>query len=586
MSDMASDVDMRTDAIDVTGDGGVLKEKSDMASDVDMRTDAIDVTGDGGVLKEVLVAGHGNAHPQKNDEVSVHYVGTLQSDGSKFDSSRDKDTPFKFKLGMGSVIKGWDAGVATMKRGEKAIFTIRSDYGYGDTGSGKIPAGATLIFEVELLSWNEIDITGDGKVSLKHVEKGTGYKTPGRDDEVTIKWEGRFNGVVFSSSSNNDFELVKLGAPGCPVPNGVQKAICKEIKKGGKAIITLADAYGEEGMPDAGIPAGAVVEFEVELKDWNTVHDVSKDGGILVKVLGQTDSYSASPDDAATVTVKVEGKVLPDGPVFMGPEEKTLRIGDGELPDGLERGLEKVKKDQSALITCQPRYAYGDAGNSQLGVAPNSAVEFSVTVTDVTPTYSLSLSEKLSAAEHRKQMGNDSFKAGDLERALGKYDKALKLIEYENGEGEEANQVKEIKAVLHLNKAAVYDKQQRYADIIDNCNKVLEASNRNVKALFRRGKAYSSIGKLDEALKDFKSALEIEPVNASVKNQVVAVRKKMKEQSEKDKLVFGKMFASPPVVSKKLKEDEAPIIEQGESTPAQEAPVGMEVEAAGDASAQ
>jgi len=135
---------------------------------------------------------------------------------------------------------------------------------------------------------------------------------------------------------------------------------------------------------------------------------------------------------------------------------------------------------------------------------------------------------------------------------------------------------------------------------VEDCDACLASNPAYVKALFRRGKAYSSIGKLDEALKDFKSALEIEPVNASVKNQVVAVRKKMKEQSEKDKLVFGKMFASPPVVSKKLKEDEAPIIEQGESTkedeapiieqgestPAQEAPVGMEVEAAGDASAQ
>jgi hypothetical protein len=55
---------------------------------------------------------------------------TPQEDGSKFDSSRDRGTPFTFKLGQGKVIKGWDLGVATMKRGEKAMLTIRSDYGY------------------------------------------------------------------------------------------------------------------------------------------------------------------------------------------------------------------------------------------------------------------------------------------------------------------------------------------------------------------------------------------------------------------------------------------------------------------------
>jgi FK506-binding protein 4/5 len=56
---------------------------------------------------------------------AVHYTGTLESDGSKFDSSVDRGEPFKFTLGTGSVIKGWDLGVATMKKGEKAVLTCR-----------------------------------------------------------------------------------------------------------------------------------------------------------------------------------------------------------------------------------------------------------------------------------------------------------------------------------------------------------------------------------------------------------------------------------------------------------------------------
>lgn len=98
----------------------------------------------------------------------MHYVGTLE-DGTKFDSSRDRDQEFNFKLGMGSVIKGWDKGVATMKKGEKCILKCRSDYAYGEQGSPPaIPGGATLNFEVELIHWKSIkDILGDGGIIKK-----------------------------------------------------------------------------------------------------------------------------------------------------------------------------------------------------------------------------------------------------------------------------------------------------------------------------------------------------------------------------------------------------------------------------------
>ena len=74
-------------------------------------------------------------------------------DGTKFDSSVDRGTPFNFTLGGGEVIKGWDLGVATMTKGEKSVFTIHSDLAYGKQGAGKIPPNATLKFEVELLEF-------------------------------------------------------------------------------------------------------------------------------------------------------------------------------------------------------------------------------------------------------------------------------------------------------------------------------------------------------------------------------------------------------------------------------------------------
>lgn len=114
-------------------------------------TGYVDISGDGGLLKKVLEEGTGDS-PQPGFEVEAHYTGTLD-DGSVFDSSRSRGKPFKFQIGQGQVIKGWDQGFATMKIGEKAILRCRSDYAYGKRGQGKIPADATLNFDVELLSF-------------------------------------------------------------------------------------------------------------------------------------------------------------------------------------------------------------------------------------------------------------------------------------------------------------------------------------------------------------------------------------------------------------------------------------------------
>ena len=98
---------------------------------------------------EDLVVGTG-AEAVTGKVISVHYTGTL-TNGTKFDSSKDRGEPFEFTLGAGLVIQGWDKGFAGMKVGGKRKLTIPSEMGYGDMGSGPIPPNATLIFEVELL---------------------------------------------------------------------------------------------------------------------------------------------------------------------------------------------------------------------------------------------------------------------------------------------------------------------------------------------------------------------------------------------------------------------------------------------------
>ncbi|KAK2017147.1 hypothetical protein LZ32DRAFT_600765 [Colletotrichum eremochloae] len=88
---------------------------------------------------------------KNGDKLTMHYRGTLQSDGSQFDASYDRGTPFTFKIGSGQVIKGWEQGLLDMCIGEKRTLTIPPELGYGSRGMGPIPASSTLVFETELV---------------------------------------------------------------------------------------------------------------------------------------------------------------------------------------------------------------------------------------------------------------------------------------------------------------------------------------------------------------------------------------------------------------------------------------------------
>uniref|UniRef100_A0A8D8X9S0 peptidylprolyl isomerase n=1 Tax=Cacopsylla melanoneura TaxID=428564 RepID=A0A8D8X9S0_9HEMI len=122
-----------------------------------------------------------DAQSKQGESLTMHYTGTL-ADGTKFDSSHDRDSPFTFSLGVGQVIKGWDLGLTEMCVGEKRKLTIPPALAYGDRGAGNvIPGGATLTFEVELLSigdqvtttnvFKEIDSDADKQLSREEVSE-------------------------------------------------------------------------------------------------------------------------------------------------------------------------------------------------------------------------------------------------------------------------------------------------------------------------------------------------------------------------------------------------------------------------------
>ena len=120
-------------------------------NDLEKLTDGMEQT-DSGLYYKINREGSGD-YPSKGKNVSVHYRGMLL-DGTVFDSSYQRNEPIVFPLGMGQVIKGWDEGIALLKRGSSAKLVVPSELAYGSKGAGGvIPPDASLIFEVELIDF-------------------------------------------------------------------------------------------------------------------------------------------------------------------------------------------------------------------------------------------------------------------------------------------------------------------------------------------------------------------------------------------------------------------------------------------------
>ncbi len=158
-----------------------------------------------------IVTKHGTGRaPKTGNFVVVHYTGTL-SDGTVFDDSRMRNEPFAFRLGTGDVIKGWDEGIALLRIGDRATLVIPPGLAYGEkgAGNGRIPANATLIFDVELLDIKEKTIASE----LDRTLRAQGAAAM-RKRYAAMK-KGKFKGFFMSEAELNaaGYRLVKENRP-------------------------------------------------------------------------------------------------------------------------------------------------------------------------------------------------------------------------------------------------------------------------------------------------------------------------------------------------------------------------------------
>ncbi|XP_057291892.1 peptidyl-prolyl cis-trans isomerase FKBP5-like [Hydractinia symbiolongicarpus] len=218
---------------------------------------------DGGVLKTITRHGNNDSGmPSSGCKVHVHYVGRLEN-GENFDSSRDRGKLFSFSLGDNTVIKGWEIGVATMHKNEICELKIAPEYGYGEKGfPPKIPEKATLIFEIELVSWDEEEVTSDKGVTKRILKEGDSLNKPNLDASVKVHLRGSYKGRLFDE---RDVEFVIGDGYEVDIIDGIELALCK-MKRHEKArvFINAKYAFKEKGSEKFDIPPNAdAIEYEV-----------------------------------------------------------------------------------------------------------------------------------------------------------------------------------------------------------------------------------------------------------------------------------------------------------------------------------
>ncbi|XP_051155654.1 peptidyl-prolyl cis-trans isomerase FKBP4-like [Leptopilina boulardi] len=228
---------------------------------------------DDGVLKEILKEGEGDELPSPGCTVKVHYTGTLL-DGTKFDSSKDRNEPFSFELGEGRVIKAWEIGTATMKKGEVAVLTCAPKYAYGKGGSPpKIPPNATLKFEIEMLGWSGMDISPekDGSIEKIQLRKGIDMTSPNDGALVNVHLVGKCEDRLFEE---RDVQFNLGEGEDVGVVKGVELAL-EKLKNGETARLKIKSkyAFGKSGKSEFNIPPDTDVVYEVELKSFEKTPD-------------------------------------------------------------------------------------------------------------------------------------------------------------------------------------------------------------------------------------------------------------------------------------------------------------------------
>ncbi|KAJ3209629.1 hypothetical protein HDU67_006036 [Dinochytrium kinnereticum] len=539
-------------------------EDAELDAERDQKPSKIrDLTKDGGVLKKILRRGeeYGD-RPEKDDEVQVNYIGRLvqegkeEGQGDEFDRNQDRQNPFTFILGKGQVIKGWDRAVKSMKKGELARVTIKSEYGYGESGAGaKIPPNATLEFDIELLGWRNVNaLTSDGLVTIKMLkESEAGWQTPKDGWEVQVNYIAKADGVEFERIDAFTFTV---GTADDTVPPFFSDAIKKfkktsSSKSGDVGLLTIPAKHFT--LPHPKVPEGATVTYEITVNTWIEVEELDG-GGAFKRLLRDAESGWEKPTEGASVRLRLLGRTKATNYVFLkDEEERVVKVGDNSLPEAVEAALLTMRVGEKVSVTTNADWGYGTLLTKEYGLEEvgKEGYYFEIDLIGIEAkpkeSYELSKDEKMVESEKFREIGNAYFKDNKPRGAAKKYEKALKNFQYDNNlSADEKKRLNAIKLPCHLNLAACYLKTKQFDKTIEECNKAIAISSHSPKAFYRRAQARLHRIELDEALSDIQKAIDYDAEqggnDAGLKVFLKQVNLEIRKYDKKDKKLYQKMF--------------------------------------------
>ena len=212
------------------------------------------------------------------------------------------------------------------------------------------------------------------------------------------------------------------------------------------------------------------------------------------------------------------------------------------------RGILTMKLNEVSMFNIKSIYGYGKEGDNTRNIMPNENLIYKVKLLEFEQEdkeyKKLTSHEKLVLAIAKKDYGNNLYNNYLMERAIRKYSLSLKILNsiYITDNEEDKQEVKKLKINCHLNIAACYLKIDKENEAVQECSAALKIEPNNIKALFRRGRARMEMRDWDNAEIDFNKALELDNENQEIKNELIRLDVKRKEQDKKDRSIFGGMF--------------------------------------------
>ncbi|XP_021829549.1 peptidyl-prolyl cis-trans isomerase PASTICCINO1 [Prunus avium] len=520
----------------------------------------------GTLMKAVVRPGGGDATPSDNYQVVYHYtVRTL--DGVVVESSRSeyggKGIPIIHVLGKSKMIVGLLEGIPTMLKGEIAMFKMKPQVHYGEddcpvVAPSSFPKDDELHFEIEMIDFFKAKVISDDLgVVKKVVTEGQGWECPREPYEVKA-WicAKTGDGKVIVSRTRGEPFFFNFGKS--EVPKGLEMGIGTMTREE-KAVIYVTSQYLTTSPFLPAVEGLEEVHFEVELVHFIQVRDMLGDGRLIKRRIrdGKGEFPMDCPLQDSLLRVHYKGMLL--------NEEKTIffdtRVdnhgqplefcsGEGLVPEGFEMCVRLMVPEEIALVTCPPDYAY-DKFPRPANVPEGAHIQWEIELLgfEMPKDWTgLNFQTIMEEAEKIRNTGNRLFKERKFELAKAKYDKVLREFNHVNPQDDEEGKIfSNTRNLLHLNVAACYLKMGECRKSIETCNKVLEANPGHVKALYRRGMAYMTVGDFEEAKSDFNTMIKLDKsTEPDATAALLKVKQKEQEVEKKVRKQFKGLFDKKP----------------------------------------